>query len=89
MNLPMLKHEDSHKYCVIQQLLTNITNFVGFEVFTAVVMKSIIFWDMTLGSLLSFNRRFEGTYCLHLQGRRNRFSKTSKQAGGKQKMEAI
>jgi hypothetical protein len=38
-------------------------------------MKSIIFWDMTLYSPLSFNRRFGGTYRLHLQGRRNRFSK--------------
>jgi hypothetical protein len=35
-----------------------------------VVMKSIIFWDMTPCSPLSFNRRFGGTYCLHLQGRR-------------------
>jgi hypothetical protein len=38
-------------------------------------MKSIIFWDMTPCSPLSFNRRFRGTYRLHLQGRRNRFSK--------------
>jgi hypothetical protein len=49
-------------------------NYVGFEVFTAVVMKSIIFWDMTPCSL-SFNRRFGGTYRLHLQGQRYRFSK--------------
>jgi hypothetical protein len=49
--------------------------FVEFEVFTAVVMKSIIFWDMTLCSPLSFNRRFGETYRLHLQGRRNKFSK--------------
>jgi hypothetical protein len=55
-------------------------NYPGFEVFTAVVMKSIIFWDMTPCSLLSFNRRFGGTYRFHLQGRRNRFSKTSIQA---------
>jgi hypothetical protein len=48
---------------------------VGFEVFTAVVMKSIIFWDMTPCSLLSSNLRFGGTYRLHLQGRRNKFSK--------------
>jgi hypothetical protein len=52
---------------------------VGFEVFTVVVMKSIIFWDMMPCSPLSFNRCFGGTYLLHLQGRRNRFSKTSKQ----------
>jgi hypothetical protein len=50
-------------------------DYGGFEVFIAVVMKSIIFWDMTPCSPLSFNRRFGGTYRLHLQGRRNRFSK--------------
>jgi hypothetical protein len=35
--------------------------------------KSIIFWDMTPCSPLSVNRRFGGTYRLHLQGRRNKF----------------
>jgi hypothetical protein len=34
---------------------------VGVEVFTAVVLKSIIFWDMTPCSPLSFNLRFGGT----------------------------
>jgi hypothetical protein len=34
-------------------------NFVGFEVLTAVVMKSPIFWDITLCSPLKVNRRFE------------------------------
>jgi hypothetical protein len=48
---------------------------VGFEVFTAVVMKRIIFWDITPCSLLSVNQCFGGTYRLHLQGRRNKFSK--------------
>jgi hypothetical protein len=33
-------------------------SFVGFEVLTAVVMKIIIFWDITPCSPLSFNRRF-------------------------------
>jgi hypothetical protein len=47
---------------------------VGVEVFTAVVMKNIIFWDMTPCSTLSCTRRFGGTYRLHLQGGRNRFS---------------
>jgi hypothetical protein len=40
---------------------------VGFEVFTAVVMKSIIFWDMTPCSPFSVNHRFGGTYRLHLR----------------------
>jgi hypothetical protein len=43
--------------------------------------KSINFWDITPCSPLSVNRRFGGTYRLHLQGRTNNFSK---QAGGKQ-----
>jgi hypothetical protein len=38
-------------------------------------LKSITFWDMTPCSPLSFNRRFGGTYRLHLQGLRNNFSK--------------
>jgi hypothetical protein len=37
-------------------------------------MKSIIFWDMTPCSPLSFKRRFGGTYRLHLQGGINKFS---------------
>jgi hypothetical protein len=41
-------------------------------------MKSIIFWDMTPCSPLSFNRRFGGTYRLHFQGRRNWFSKPAR-----------
>jgi hypothetical protein len=37
---------------------------VEFEVFTAVVMKSIIFWDVTQCSLFSYNRRFGASYRL-------------------------
>jgi hypothetical protein len=40
-----------------------------------VVMKSTIFWDITPRSPLIVNRRFGGTYCLHLQGRKNKPSK--------------
>jgi hypothetical protein len=43
---------------------------VGFEVLTAVVVKNIIFWDVTPCSLLRCNRRFGETYRVHLQGRR-------------------
>jgi hypothetical protein len=46
--------------------------FRGSEVLTAVVMKSIIFWDITPCSPLSVNRRFGGTYRLHLQGRKSK-----------------
>jgi hypothetical protein len=40
--------------------------YVGFEVLTAVVLKSTIFWDMTPCSPLSFNGRFGGTYRIRL-----------------------
>jgi hypothetical protein len=43
---------------------------LGFEVLTAVSMKSTIFWDITPRSPLNVNRRFGATYRLHLQGRR-------------------
>jgi hypothetical protein len=43
---------------------------VGFEVLTAMVMKSNIVWDITSCSPLKFNRSFGGTYRLHLHGRR-------------------
>jgi hypothetical protein len=52
---------------------------VGFEVFTAVVLKSIFFWDMTPCSALSATRRFGGTYRLHLQGCRIVSEAASKQ----------
>jgi hypothetical protein len=48
---------------------------VGFEVLTAVVMKSINFWDITPCSPLRVNQCFGGTYRLHLQGPRSNFSK--------------
>jgi hypothetical protein len=43
---------------------------VGFEVLTAVIMKSTIFWDIPPCSPLKVNRRFGGAYHLHHQGRR-------------------
>jgi hypothetical protein len=49
-----------------------LPNFWGLR---ALSMKSIIFWDVTPCSLVSCNRRFGGIYRLHLQGRRNTFSK--------------
>jgi hypothetical protein len=58
-----------------QSLDVKSNNFLGFELLTEVVMKNIFFWNMTPCFLLSYNRRFGGTYRLHLQGRRNNFSK--------------
>jgi hypothetical protein len=40
----------------------NKSVFVEFNVLTAVVMKSTVFWDMTPCSPLKVNRRFGGTY---------------------------
>jgi hypothetical protein len=44
--------------------------YEGFEVLTAMVVKSTIFWDITLCRPSKVNRRFERTYNLHLLGRR-------------------
>jgi hypothetical protein len=48
---PLLRFAKS-KWVIIYKVAIYI---VGFEVFTAVVMKSIIFWDVTPCSLLSCN----------------------------------
>jgi hypothetical protein len=46
---------------------SNFTCFVGFDVLTALVMKSSIFWDMAC-SLLKVNHHFRETCRFHLQG---------------------
>jgi hypothetical protein len=61
-----IRNEIFQEQVEIQYLLTD----VGFEVLTAVIMKSTIFCDITLCSPLNDNQRFGGTYRLHLQGRR-------------------
>jgi hypothetical protein len=50
--------------------------------------KSIIFWDMTPCSPLNVNRRFGGTYRLHIQGRKKKFRKkpASKQVARKRRL---
>jgi hypothetical protein len=47
-----------------------IMNYKDFEVITAVVMKSSVFWDIPPCSPLKVDRRFGGTYRLYHQGRR-------------------
>jgi hypothetical protein len=42
--------------------------FVGFEVLTAVVVKSSIFWDVTPCGPFKVNRRFGGAYPLTFNG---------------------
>jgi hypothetical protein len=57
-------------YDCTKDLDSELLKYIGFDVFTVVVMKSIIFWEMMPCSPLSCNRRFGGTYRLHFQGRR-------------------
>jgi hypothetical protein len=45
--------------------------FIGFEVFTAVTMKNAVIWDVA-PCRSCLDRRFGGTYRLHLQGRKIR-----------------
>jgi hypothetical protein len=42
----------------------------GFEVSTAVAMKSYVFWDATPCSTVEVDRRFKGTYRIYLQSRK-------------------
>jgi hypothetical protein len=57
------KHEDSGP-------LPNLVFLVGFDVLTAAVMKSTVFWYITPCSPMKVNERFRGTYRPYLQGRR-------------------
>jgi hypothetical protein len=56
----------------------------GFELFTAVVMKSPIFWDISACSPFKVDRRFGGIFRLHLEGRRKSKERNQHKAGGKQ-----
>jgi hypothetical protein len=51
--------------CIIHFHTNNSINFkfVGFEVLTAVVMKTFIFWGTTARSPLEVNQRFGRTCC--------------------------
>jgi hypothetical protein len=53
----------------------SLSKVIEFEVLTAAVTKSSIFWDITPCSPLKVNRRFGGTRLLLLQGRVNNPSK--------------
>jgi hypothetical protein len=76
-----IQYFDFQAACIQVNCIT-VVYCVGFEVFTAVVLKSIFFCDMTPCSALSGTRRFGGTYRLHLQGRRI-VQQSSEQASGK------
>jgi hypothetical protein len=53
-----------------------ITPYVGFEILTAVVMKSSIFWDI----MLKVNWHFGGTYRLYLQGRKISWARNQRES---------
>jgi hypothetical protein len=59
-------------------------NSIGFEVLTAVVMKSSVFRDVIPCSSLKVNRHFRGTCRLHLQGERICQARNRCEAGSKQ-----
>jgi hypothetical protein len=48
------------------EIITDLSVFVGSEVLTA----GVILWDIKPCSLLKVNRRFGGTYRLHIQGQK-------------------
>jgi hypothetical protein len=61
---------------LIQMYLNRTNNKVaGFEVLTAAVMKSTIFWDIMSFSLLKVNRHFRGTYLSPPSSGSNKLSK--------------
>jgi hypothetical protein len=49
--------------------MEKVISYIEFEVLTAVVMKSTIFWYITPCSPLKANRRFGRTYCLQVASR--------------------
>jgi hypothetical protein len=61
-----------------------IQNVVGFEVLTAVVAMSSVFWDITLCIPLKVDIRFGGTCSLHHHGGRKSQARNQHEAGSKQ-----
>jgi hypothetical protein len=53
---------------LISRKLRQLKLYVRFEAFTAVTMKNVVLWDVAL-CRSCVNRRFGGTYRLHLQGK--------------------
>jgi hypothetical protein len=56
----------------------NNTSHARFEAFTAVTMKNAVFWDVA-ACRSCVNRRFGGTYHLHLQGRKIREARNQRE----------
>jgi hypothetical protein len=73
-----LSSNNENPPCIWNTLL-----LVGFEVFTAVTVKSTVFWDVILCSLVEV-QHFGGTYYLQIQGRRVNQTTSKKQAENQQ-----
>jgi hypothetical protein len=80
------KHHGALENLTVPHLFKKLSFY---EIRRFITLKSIIFWDITPCSPLSANRRFWGTYRLHLQGRRYNFSKKPATKQVVLKMEAI
>jgi hypothetical protein len=63
----MLVSSAAKVYCSVISTAGFIHLLVGFEVLTAVIMSSYIFWNTSPCSPLKINRRFGGTCRPHLQ----------------------
>jgi hypothetical protein len=72
VDLHLISNDSTNGHEFYEQL----RDCIRFEAFTGVTMKNVVFWDVALCSSC-FNRRFGGTYHLHLQGRRIRERGTS------------
>jgi hypothetical protein len=57
---------------------------VGFEVLIPVVIKSSIFWNITLCSPLKVNGSWEGTCRIHFQGRSVSQARNQREADSEQ-----
>jgi hypothetical protein len=49
---------------------TYVSCYIRFQVITLVTRKITVFWNLTLCSLLELCKSFDGSLCLHIQGRR-------------------
>jgi hypothetical protein len=85
VSLYLFQTPESVSRSVSQSLRWSSNKDVGFEVLTAVVLKSTIFWDITPCRPLKVNRCFGGTYRVHRQGRRISRSRNQRESKWQEK----
>jgi hypothetical protein len=66
--------------------VTKLLTYVGFEVLTAVFMKSFVFWDLMTYNPLKVNQHFGRTCLFHRQGPRITQARNEHEAGSKQSL---